>query len=489
MHKTAAVGLLCFLFNAFALGMQPIHADTDITAFKGTWSGRWGAQTHSTLTVDVAGDGTIEAEYCFKDECWYPEIEVTDKGIEWGTDRRFTFQLKGKKLKGRLKDRNRGRTWTVSMKRTAASVGFADQNAQDDFLISNVTLFNGDEIIDNTSILVEDGKIAKIQSNIVGDYERVDGEGKFLMSAMTNSHTHVWKKKQLREAAKAGVLNMLDMLSFDVRRLKQFRDTPGYARFYTSGYAATAPGGHGTQYSPNDDPAPTIETTADIVPFIRNRLANDADYIKIIVEPWRNTLSHMLTKEIIEEAHEHDKMAVVHISLARDAYKTIENGADGIMHIWTDRMSAHRLKSLRKKHDFFIVPTLLVRVTSPWVIKRHGNSRRMTKRHYFKELRKIYDADITILAGTDPPNNKINFGTDLYKEMLYFSEAGMPNIEVLKTATSNPAKAFESLTGTGHIGVGRSADMILLDKNPVDDMENINSIVAVWKMGIKVDLQ
>ena len=72
---------------------------------------------------------------------------------------------------------------------------------------------------------------------------------------------------------------------------------------------------------------------------------------------------------------------------------------------------------------------------------------------------------------------------------MYFSEAGIPNIEVLKTATSHPANAFEVLADTGRIRVGRNADMILLDRSPVDDMENIKSIAVVWKMGIEVKLR
>ena len=370
----------------------------------------------------------------------------------------------------------------------AGRVGFSNQNAQDDFLISNVTLFDGEEITENTSVLVEDGQIARIQQNIVGDYATINGAGKFLMPAMTNSHTHVWYEAQLRQAAMAGVLNMLDMLSFDERRLQKFRDAPGYARFYTSGYAATVPSGHGTQFNPDDDPAPTIATAAEIEPFIRNRIASGADYIKIIVEPWMKTMPHRRAKKIIEAAHKHNKMAVVHISWYEDARKVVENGADGIMHMWTDRASARGLKTLRKKHDFFVVPTLLVLVTSPWLQERHG-SRRNAERFYIRELKKIYDAGITMLAGTDAPNNKINYGTDLYKEMLYFAEAGMSNIEVLKTATSNPAEAFEVLADTGHIRVGRNADMILLDKSPVDDMKNIKSIDAVWKVGIEVNLR
>ena len=368
------------------------------------------------------------------------------------------------------------------------NVGFSDQNASDDFLISNVTLFDGEEIIDSTSVLVEDGKIAMIQPNVMGDYATIDGTGKFLMPAMTNSHTHVWNEQQLRQAARAGVLNMLDMLSFDLHRLKRLHDTAGYARFYTSGYAATVSGGHGTQYSPDYAPAPTIDTVADIEPFVRDRIKSGADYIKIIVEPGRRTLPHEWVEKIVDAAHAHDKMAVVHISHYEDAHKVIENGADGLMHIWRDDASTRELEILRSEHEFFVVPTLLLLVTSPWLIERHGN-RQNAEQYYFRELKKIYDAGITLLAGTDPPNNKINYGSDLYREMIYISEAGIPNIEVLKTATSHPANAFEVLADTGRIRVGRNADMILLDRSPVDDMENIKSIAVVWKMGIEVKLR
>ena len=362
--------------------------------------------------------------------------------------------------------------------------GIANSKEPKNFLISNVTLFDGEEIINNTSVLVENGKVTKIQKNIESDYESIDGSGKFLMPGMTNSHVHVWNKRHLKEAAKAGVLNMLDMLSTNEAHMKSIRDRPGVARVYTAGYAATAPGGHGTQYS-SDKPAPTIKNMAEIEPFIKNRIKNNADYIKIIVEPWKNTLSHDLVKEIIKVAHQYNKMAVVHISWGKDARKVIENGADGIVHIWVDTVSEQMLESLNKKHDFFVIPTLLVWITSPHVIKYH-HTKKKTEEHHVKEFKKLYDAGITILAGTDPPNNDINYGTDLYKELEYFSRAGMPNIEVLKTATSNPAKEFPFLSGTGYLKVGYNADMILLDKNPVDDIKNIKAINTVWKKGVKI---
>ena len=367
-------------------------------------------------------------------------------------------------------------------------IGFSDQKSDNSFLISNVTLFDGEEVIDNVSVLVEEGKIARVQAGIEGDHVTIDGTGKFLMPAMTNSHVHAWNDNQLREAARAGVLNMLDMLSFDGHWLKGLQGAPGYARYYSSGYAATVAGGHGTQYSPDYNPAPTIDAVADIEPFIRDRIARSADYIKIIIEPRRKTLSHDWAREIIDTAHKHNRMAVVHVSWYDDARKVIENGADGLMHIWGDKAPADDLKALRSKYDFFVVPTLLVWATSPWQVQKHGNQEHVERR-FIEELRKIYDAGITILAGTDPPNHMINYGTDLYKELLYFSKAGMPNVEVLKTATSYPAKAFEVLADTGHIKVGRNADMIFLDRSPVEDVQNIKTINTVWKMGIEVKLQ
>ena len=369
-----------------------------------------------------------------------------------------------------------------------ASAGFSDQRAQGTFLISNVTLFDGARVVDNISVLVEEGKIVRVQRDIEGNHVTIDGTGKFLMPAMTNSHVHVWDERQLREAARAGVLNMLDMLSFDLYGLKKLNDLPGYARFYTSGYAATVRGGHGTQFSPDYAPAPTIESVGDIEPFVRDRIAGGADYIKIIVEPRLNTLPHEWVKAIIDTAHENDRKAVVHVSWYDDARTVIVNGADGLMHIWGDSAPAHELQTLNKEHEFFVVPTLLVWITSPWQAKKHGYQKFVEQR-FTEELKKIYDADITILAGTDPPNNGINYGTDLHKELLYFSVAGMPNIEVLKTATSNPAKAFEVLADTGYIKVGGNADLILLNKSPVENMENIKSIAAVWKMGIEVKLR
>ena len=102
-----------------------------------------------------------------------------------------------------------------------------------------------------------------------------------------------------------------------------------------------------------------------------------------------------------------------------------------------------------------------------------------------KEIKRLHDVGITILAGTDPPNANINMGTDLYKELHYLSQAGLSPLEVLKSATSYPAEMFH-LKEIGYIKPGYKADMILLSDDPTVSISNIEHIDTIWKEGVAI---
>ncbi|MFT5890931.1 MAG: imidazolonepropionase-like amidohydrolase, partial [Dokdonia sp.] len=259
----------------------------------------------------------------------------------------------------------------------------------------------------------------------------------------------------------------------------------GAARLYRAGYAATAPGGHGTQYGFD---VPTLENPEDAKQWVTDRVSAGVDHIKIIVEPWKTTISHEIAKAVIEEAHAQDKIAVVHISKEEDAYKVLSNGADGLVHIWTDiDMPQEHLDDLVKHQDFFVIPTILTNVlVQPLFYGKTEAETAVVEAKLLKEVKRLYDAGIPILAGTDPPNANINMGTDLYKELIFFSKAGIPAVDVLKSATSLPAIKFD-IGNTGFIKVGYQADMLLLSKSPLDAMEHISSIETIWKSGVVVE--
>jgi imidazolonepropionase-like amidohydrolase len=88
-------------------------------------------------------------------------------------------------------------------------------------------------------------------------------------------------------------------------------------------------------------------------------------------------------------------------------------------------------------------------------------------------VRGLRDAGVPLLAGTDDmvPSQIPGFGMKDELEQLY--EAGLTPLEALQTATSNPARFFGTTAETGTVAVGKVADLVLLDGNPVDDVENI----------------
>lgn len=362
-------------------------------------------------------------------------------------------------------------------------------NAQSRFLIKDVKVFDGHKVLTSVSVLVENGVIAELSDTIeVSDTTIViDGRDKSLLPALSNTHVHAWSPQSLKEAARAGVLNLMDMHGVETYQsaMRKLKDSTDYANYYVSGYAATAPEGHGTQFG---FPVATLSAPNEAAAFIQDRIKADVDYIKIIVEPWKPTLDSETVAQLIKEAHKVNKIAVVHVSRLEDAIDVISNDADGLVHIWWDKqLEISALDEIAKDKTFFVIPTLL---TTLRVFENFGSGadKFLTKQQLFSEVKKLYEAGIPILAGTDPPNAGINYGTDLYKELELLHEAGLPIVEVLKTATSNAANAF-SLDNTGYIAVGFSADLLLVEGDATQNLQQINHVVGVWKKGKRVVLE
>jgi hypothetical protein len=106
------------------------------------------------------------------------------------------------------------------------------------------------------------------------------------------------------------------------------------------------------------------------------------------------------------------------------------------------------------------------------------------KRHLYQrqlELVRIMKAGgVRMLAGTDAiPFPPAFPGFDLHDEMQRFVDAGLTPLEALKTATVNPAKYFDMINSLGTIEEGKLADLVLLDANPLEDINNTKQITAV----------
>ena len=95
-------------------------------------------------------------------------------------------------------------------------------------------------------------------------------------------------------------------------------------------------------------------------------------------------------------------------------------------------------------------------------------------------IKKMYDAKIPFLAGTDAPAGyDLVPGASLHRELELFVRAGLTPLQALQTATLNPAVYFGKTADWGTIAPGKSADLVLLSGNPLADIANTRRIVAV----------
>ena len=95
-------------------------------------------------------------------------------------------------------------------------------------------------------------------------------------------------------------------------------------------------------------------------------------------------------------------------------------------------------------------------------------------------IKKLHDAKVPLLAGTDAPAGyDLVPGTSLHRELQLLVRAGLTPLEALQTATLNPAVFFGKTAEWGTVATGKVADLVILSRNPLVDISNTRSIVAV----------
>jgi len=100
-----------------------------------------------------------------------------------------------------------------------------------------------------------------------------------------------------------------------------------------------------------------------------------------------------------------------------------------------------------------------------------------------KMVQQMHEKKIHFMAGTDTPIGYLVPGLSLHDELIQLKRSGFSNLETLKAATFNPALYFGMEDALGRIRPGYEADLVLLEKNPLESIENSRTIKAVIKSG------
>ena len=90
------------------------------------------------------------------------------------------------------------------------------------------------------------------------------------------------------------------------------------------------------------------------------------------------------------------------------------------------------------------------------------------------------ESAVKILAGTDALDRNMYYGFSLHDELGEMVKAGLSNAEALRTATVNAAAYYAVTDDYGSIEIGKRADFILLEKNPLENITNTKSINAIY---------
>ena len=141
-------------------------------------------------------------------------------------------------------------------------------------------------------------------------------------------------------------------------------------------------------------------------------------------------------------------------------------------------------EEIKNKPDYDYIPSRLKeekwRYRENYIKKMAPQPSREKYTHLRKQMvYELWKAGVPLMAGSDSPEFFIVAGFALHDELKTMVDAGLTPYAALQTATINPATFLGMAGRTGTIAVGHEADLVLLDKNPLDDINNTRGISGV----------
>lgn len=108
---------------------------------------------------------------------------------------------------------------------------------------------------------------------------------------------------------------------------------------------------------------------------------------------------------------------------------------------------------------------------------------------FLEMTRQFHEAGVVLTAGSDFGNPWLTPGAALHRELELLASAGIPPLDVLSIATRNAAEALGASGEIGVVAPGALADLLVLDRDPLEDVANVRSVVAVFQGGRRVELR
>jgi imidazolonepropionase-like amidohydrolase len=379
---------------------------------------------------------------------------------------------------------------------------------------TGVTAFEGARVIvgderppiENATLVVEGARIAQAgraaDIRIPAGATRVNLAGKTLMPTFVDTHVHLSPTRELltRDLKRRGYFGVSAALSLgmDNYELLDMRGQtiPGAAQFFSAGRGITMP-------EPGRITVPHwITNEAEGRKAVQELADRKVDIVKIWVDT-RDGKYKKLTPEIygaiIDEAHKQGLRVTAHIFELEDTKGLMRAGVDAFAHGVRDRDIDDELVTMFKERPNLVLtpnlPDRGVKTDLSWLQGslpaaeleklEAANTDKQREQAFYgiqaRNLARLNAAGVRITLGTDG-----NTPWAAHTEMQDMVIAGMTPMQVIVAATRNSAE-FLRMADAGTLQAGKSADFLVLDANPLDDITNTRRISSVVLRGVAVD--
>ncbi|MGB5353609.1 MAG: amidohydrolase family protein [Woeseia sp.] len=372
--------------------------------------------------------------------------------------------------------------------------------AQDRYALTNVNVFDGvsEKIRKDVVVLVADGRIERIgdaRTNVPAGYERIDGNGNFLMPGLFDVHTHLDNLEAAARALASGVTTVRSA-SVDAFEDVTFRELVRAGK--VAGPDMQAAGVYVTPNLGNSvlaDPRLAelfdgVTTDDDLRLLVSINASRGVDVIKTRgteraglpeTDPRQQVYTERQLRVVVDEAAKHNIPVLVHAHGDEGARAAVLAGARSIEH--GTYLSEETLKLMKERGTWF-VPT--------WVTMNEMNEEqydyvlRLRGHHMVPNLenaiRMAHKLGVRIATGADNAYqlksiNRISF------EVEKFVELGFSNFDALQTATVSAAELLGISDRTGRIAPGYEADLILVPGNPLENIGVLHDVLLVMSNG------
>jgi imidazolonepropionase-like amidohydrolase len=303
------------------------------------------------------------------------------------------------------------------------------------------------------------------------------------------------------------------------------------AELFVDGPMFTAEGGHGTEYGKyvpenmraafNAQISRTPKSAAEARTQVDDLKAKGVDGIKAILEAGSagmlfTRLDTAIYREIVKQAHADNLPVATHTGDSSDVKDALEAGTNTIEHgSFRDVIPAELFDAMKEKGIAYD-PTLsvieavremsqgkaglldrpLVEQVGPKALldSTRIELARSAKQKVSPELAagyqraetnllSAYQAGVMLITGSDAGNLLVIHGPTVERELQLWVKAGIPPAVALEGATYNAARALRAENRIGSIQKGRDATFILVDGNPIEDINNMERITAVIFLG------